>query len=414
MEEHGSRYRGTRARRIGRVAGTCAVVPLAALLCTGSAGASATTSCPSSKGKHTVTFASTGAQQRCLVPAGVSSVSVTAVGAAGAGAYGGSGGGMGAVASGTLSVTSNETLYVEVGGAPGVDDDGGGFNGGGSGAGSGGGASDVRTEPDSIPLSQTDSRLIIAGGGGGAGGAGAVAGGDGGNAGAAGDSGAADDGDAGGGGGEAGSSTAGGSAGSSVPGAIGGAASGRLGTGGTGGQADTAGGGAGGGGGGGLYGGGGGGAGGGGGGATGGDGTSGCGGGGGGSSLVPAGGSVTANSKHLPSEIVIFYTVKRVPAPKATTKRSSHITTKSATLEGAVETHGEAVSWRFQYGRGGRLKRSTRVHTIAAGHTRAVEVSAKLSGLRAHTRYHFRIVATLVPASDNSPEHGAKKSFRTK
>ena len=77
------------------------------------------------------TFSPSGAEQAFVVPAGVSSVDVEAVG--GSGAPFGSGGGRGGAASGTLSVTPGEILYLEVGGNGSVS--GGGFNGGGAGGG---------------------------------------------------------------------------------------------------------------------------------------------------------------------------------------------------------------------------------------------------------------------------------------
>ncbi|MDQ6777549.1 MAG: hypothetical protein M3071_15345 [Actinomycetota bacterium] len=45
--------------------------------------ASAATSCPSTPGAQSVTFSFTGAEQTCMIPTAVSSVSVTAVGAPG-------------------------------------------------------------------------------------------------------------------------------------------------------------------------------------------------------------------------------------------------------------------------------------------------------------------------------------------
>src|SRR5690349_12013323 len=139
------------------------------------------------------TFGYTGAEQSYTVPAGVTSVRVSATGApGGAGAPGptrpGVVGGLGAVATGDLTVTPGEVLYVEVGG-PGGDGNTnggglGGWNGGGLGGssfggegsfgGGGGGASDVRfcsinaSDCLVVPTSEA-SRLLVAGGGGGAG-----------------------------------------------------------------------------------------------------------------------------------------------------------------------------------------------------------------------------------------------------
>lgn len=124
----------------------------------------------------TITFNYTGAQQTFVVPAGVTTVHIDAQGAAG---WSGpsNAGGLGGSASGNLSVTPGETLYVYVGGqgtaAIGVDVPmGGGFNGGGNGmnnsvspnvVGGGGGASDIRKGGTALA-----NRVLVAGGGGGA------------------------------------------------------------------------------------------------------------------------------------------------------------------------------------------------------------------------------------------------------
>ena len=115
------------------------------------------------------TFASTGAEQTFTVPADVSAVTITAIGAPGGkgNPETASTGGRGAKVSTAIAVTPGQTLYVEVGGPGGLG--GGGFNGGGGSffGGGGGGASDVRTQPRSVPLTTTDSRILVAGGGGG-------------------------------------------------------------------------------------------------------------------------------------------------------------------------------------------------------------------------------------------------------
>jgi hypothetical protein len=86
----------------------------------------------------TQAFTYTGAQQSFTVPAGVTSVSIDAYGA-----QGGNSGGLGGRATGALSVTPGQVLYVYVGGA-GANGSGsgwhaGGFNGGGNGYSGGGG-----------------------------------------------------------------------------------------------------------------------------------------------------------------------------------------------------------------------------------------------------------------------------------
>jgi hypothetical protein len=105
-------------------------------------------------------FVYTGAQQSIAIPSGVTHIAVTAVGAAGSNNFCGSTPGHGASVSGTLSVTSGNTLYVYVAGQ--------GFNGG-AGDGNetpGGDASDVRTSLAPLTGGPGDPRIIVAGGGG--------------------------------------------------------------------------------------------------------------------------------------------------------------------------------------------------------------------------------------------------------
>ena len=126
------------------------------------------------------TYWYTGTEQIYLVPAGTTAVTITASGAiGGADWHNAKPGGGRAVVTATVPLPMGTTvLFVMVGGpgsAPVSERSGapGGFNGGGasitSWGGSGGGASDVRTQPISVALTDTDSRLVVAGGGGGAG-----------------------------------------------------------------------------------------------------------------------------------------------------------------------------------------------------------------------------------------------------
>jgi len=110
----------------------------------------------------TQTFNYTGALQTYTVPAGVTSLTIEAWGAQGGStSYAG---GAGGYATGNLSVTTGDVLYVYVGNQ--ATSTAGGYNGGGQGFLSGrggGGASDVRKNGTAL----TD-RVIVAGGGGGA------------------------------------------------------------------------------------------------------------------------------------------------------------------------------------------------------------------------------------------------------
>ncbi|MEY4522523.1 MAG: hypothetical protein RIT10_1708 [Bacteroidota bacterium] len=113
------------------------------------------------------TFNYTGGPQTWVVPACVSTVTITVAGAKGGGANGGNG----AVVTGTLSVTPGQILQINVGGSGTCPT--AGWNGGGTGQPSGigypscggGGASDIRTAPYGL-----NNRIVVAGGGGGNGG----------------------------------------------------------------------------------------------------------------------------------------------------------------------------------------------------------------------------------------------------
>ena len=120
-----------------------------------------------SSAQNTITFSYTGGPQTWVVPACISSITVTVAGGKG----GGSTGGNGAVVTGTLSVTPGQILQMNVGGAGAGTTPG--WNGGGTGQPSGigfpsfggGGASDIRLAPYGL-----NNRLVVAGGGGASGG----------------------------------------------------------------------------------------------------------------------------------------------------------------------------------------------------------------------------------------------------
>ena len=152
----------------GSVALAAAAV-LAAVVPAQAAPAALPAGCTAASGTVTCTYTANG-QTQFTVPPGVSSLTATVVGAQGGADFGLSQpGGLGAVATGTLTVTPAQTLYLEVGvlgGAagqlfPGFDD-----------SGAGGGESDVRTCPAAGTCSSGTtlaSRLLVAGGGGGSG-----------------------------------------------------------------------------------------------------------------------------------------------------------------------------------------------------------------------------------------------------
>jgi hypothetical protein len=110
-----------------------------------------------------INFNFTGSQQVFIVPAGVTSLSLSVNGATGGGSAS-----KGGLATGLLAVTPGQQLFIYVGGAS-VNGNStfsaGGFNGGGTGTGinsGGGGASDIRVGGTAL-----SNRVIVAGGGGG-------------------------------------------------------------------------------------------------------------------------------------------------------------------------------------------------------------------------------------------------------
>jgi hypothetical protein len=183
MISHGASWVGlvwvrARGNVVRLFAATVGVSAVCAVAFAGSAAAFPA-GCSQSGNTVTCTYTARG-ETAFAVPAGVNSVNATLVGAQGGNDFLSDGpGGLGAQASGTIPVTSGETLYLEVdvlGGRSGKDDTGFVL------AGTGGGESDVRTCPVTGTCASgptLGSRLIVAGGGGGIG----TSGGAGGNAG---------------------------------------------------------------------------------------------------------------------------------------------------------------------------------------------------------------------------------------
>jgi hypothetical protein len=101
-------------------------------------------------------------------------------------------------------------------------------------------------------------------------------------------------------------------------------------------------------------------------------------------------------------------------APTATTKPASAVGTQQATLNGSVNTQGQAVSWQFQYGSSKSYNKGTPVQTIAAGRG-VVPVSWTLLHLRANTTYHFRLAATYAGSGGaQTTVFGRDLTFTTK
>jgi hypothetical protein len=89
-------------------------------------------------------------------------------------------------------------------------------------------------------------------------------------------------------------------------------------------------------------------------------------------------------------------------AAGATTLKATRVGRFAATLEGQIATRGQAVKWRFEYGRQPPYTR-TRTQSVSAGQAKPVRVSAPLSGLRPGTTYHFRLVVTVSRGAGKRP-----------
>jgi hypothetical protein len=101
-------------------------------------------------------------------------------------------------------------------------------------------------------------------------------------------------------------------------------------------------------------------------------------------------------------------TFSTTSAPIAVTNPATGITPTSARLNGTVTPNGLSTSWYFQYGTSSGYGSRTSSHSAGSG-TSAVGVSASLSGLKAATVYHFRLVATNALGTTL----GADQSFST-
>ncbi|MBI4765385.1 MAG: fibronectin type III domain-containing protein [Deltaproteobacteria bacterium] len=81
----------------------------------------------------------------------------------------------------------------------------------------------------------------------------------------------------------------------------------------------------------------------------------------------------------------------------------------SATLNGTVNPNGLATTYVFQWGRTTSYGNDTAVTSVGSG-TINNAASAKISGLRSYTVYHYRLVAT----NSAGTTYGADKNFKTK
>src|SRR5690349_22477755 len=80
-------------------------------------------------------------------------------------------------------------------------------------------------------------------------------------------------------------------------------------------------------------------------------------------------------------------------APSATTGPVNSVGPTTATITGSVNPNGTATSWQFEYGTSTNYGSVTTAGNAGSG-TSSVPVSFALTGLKAGTTYHYRLVAT--------------------
>ena len=107
------------------------------------------------------------------------------------------------------------------------------------------------------------------------------------------------------------------------------------------------------------------------------------------------------------SNVVHVTTLSPTGFPVAITNPATSITSSSARLNGSVNPHGLTTTMYFQYGRstsyGSRTPNQTKTGNSYQN------VSANISGLTAHTTYHFRVVASNTAGT----RYGSDRTFIT-
>jgi hypothetical protein len=102
--------------------------------------------------------------------------------------------------------------------------------------------------------------------------------------------------------------------------------------------------------------------------------------------------ATNANGTNV-GEDATFTTVPN--APSVVTGAASQVTSNSATLNGSVDPNGGTVGeCKFEYGTSTTYEASTPCATAPGSGTSPVAVSASVSGLTAHSAYHYRLVAS--------------------
>ena len=102
-----------------------------------------------------------------------------------------------------------------------------------------------------------------------------------------------------------------------------------------------------------------------------------------------------------------FTTLTMTGPPVVITNPATNVTASAATLQGALDPHSLTTTVHFQYGT-----------TTSYGHVTASQtqtwntyrhIASNITGLVAHTTYHFRIVAT----NSGGTRMGSDRTFTT-
>lgn len=112
---------------------------------------------------------------------------------------------------------------------------------------------------------------------------------------------------------------------------------------------------------------------------------------------------------------------KSCSAPSATTQRASALWVRGARLHGVVDSYGQTTWFYFQYGGTAKYGTLTNVGTFpdcpagtgsgpSCNGEGPTAVSAKVSGLRPDTTYHYQLVA-MYPTGET--DYGADLTFHT-
>jgi hypothetical protein len=114
----------------------------------------------------------------------------------------------------------------------------------------------------------------------------------------------------------------------------------------------------------------------------------------------------------LTAAVTIVYAASaaaRVPAPSVATGAAKQVTFQSALLTGSVNPRGAPTTYYFQYGPTAAYGLQSQPVALGSAANRSFGVSAAIGGLRAVTRYHYRVVAV----NSTGASVGADRTFTT-